>query len=47
MKTKINNFVAKHAQRCGAGRHAEKNGRFALRARQKRNWKREVREAVR
>ena len=43
MKTKnINNFVAKHAQRSGAGRHVSKKGKFAPRNRQKTAWKRDI-----
>ena len=43
MKTKTNNnFVAKHAQRSGAGKHVAKRGKFAPRNRQKIAWKRDI-----
>jgi alcohol dehydrogenase class IV len=35
------NFVAKHAQRAGAGVHKDKKGPNAPRHRQKQQWKRE------
>ena len=38
------NFVAKHMQRTGAGRHEDKKGKKAKRERQKREWKRETRK---
>lgn len=46
-KPKINNFVAKHAQTCGAGQHVSKTGKFAPRNRQKKAWKKEIRNELR
>jgi len=47
MKTKsINNFVAKHAQRSGAGKHVSKKGKFAPRCKQKTAWKRDLRKII-
>lgn len=43
-KLRDRNFVAKHAARGGAGVHAEKTGPNAARARQKKQWKKEVQE---
>ena len=37
------NFVAKNAQRSGAGTHQEKQGSRASRARQKANYLKEIR----
>lgn len=39
---KINNFVAKHAQRTGTGAHRPKKGVKASRVRQKRAWKKDI-----
>ena len=41
-KLKLRNFVAKFVQRSGAGKHADKRGKHASRAKQKRAWKREL-----
>lgn len=41
---KNRNFVAKHMQSCGAGRHEAKKGQLAPRQRQKKAWKKEVQE---
>ena len=41
---KPRNFVAKNAQRSGAGTHVDKKGKKAPRNRQKREWKREVKQ---
>lgn len=41
-KLRDHNFVAKHAQRVGAGVHKDKTGPNAPRHRQKREWKKEV-----
>ncbi|MHA2402131.1 MAG: hypothetical protein ACXADH_03990 [Candidatus Kariarchaeaceae archaeon] len=38
---KPRNFVAKHAQRSGAGRHEAKNGKHVKRAKQKQNLRRQ------
>lgn len=38
----IRNFVAKHAQRTGAGTHQVKQGPLASRARQKANFRKEL-----
>lgn len=43
-KVHDHNFVAKHAKRGGAGVHAEKTGPQASRARQKKEWKKEIRD---
>lgn len=45
-KLKLRNYVAKNATRSGAGRHIEKIGQRAPRVRQKRLWKREIRELL-
>jgi len=37
----VRNFVAKNAQRAGAGAHADKKGKHANRQRQKKQWKKE------
>lgn len=36
------NFTAKHAKRCGAGVHKAKQGKYASRARQKSQWRKEA-----
>ncbi len=36
---KINNWVAKHQKRCGAGQHKDKWGKFMSRARAKHLFK--------
>lgn len=36
------NFVAKHAQRAGAGAHKDKTGPKAARNRQKKEWKKDI-----
>jgi len=38
------NFVAKHAQRSGAGVHVSKKGKYAPRHKQKRDWKKELKD---
>ncbi len=43
---KNRNFVAKHAPKTGAGVHQDKSGIRAKRARQKRAWKKQVKEAI-
>lgn len=40
-KANDRNFVAKHAQRAGAGVHKDKTGANAPRNRQKKEWKKE------
>lgn len=44
-RTKVNNFVAKHAQSTGSGTHEEKEGDKSKRCRQKRKWKKDVKAA--
>lgn len=39
---KINNYVAKNAQRSGAGQHQDKKGKNAPRSRQKNEWKKQI-----
>ena len=41
-KPEERNFVAKHAQRAGAGAHKDKKGPHAPRNRQKKEWKKEI-----
>ena len=41
-KPATRNFVAKHAQSTGAGRHVDKKGKNAPRDRQKQQWKKEA-----
>jgi hypothetical protein len=41
-KLRDRNFVAKHAQRAGAGVHQDKTGPTAPRHRQKHEWKKEL-----
>lgn len=43
-KVHDHNFVAKHAKRGGAGAHADKTGQHASRARQKKQWKKEIKD---
>lgn len=43
---KNRNFVAKHAPKTGAGVHADKLGIRAKRARQKRAWKKLIKEVI-
>lgn len=40
-KLRDHNFVAKHAQRSGAGVHKDKSGKKSSRARQKQQWRKE------
>lgn len=40
---KRRNFVAKHAHTGGAGKHVAKKGQKAPRVRQKRDWKKDIR----
>lgn len=41
-RVKNRNFVAKHAQRAGAGRHEAKTGKHAKRARRKQTFRRQL-----
>ena len=41
-KNKLNNFVAKHAQTCGAGFHVDKKGKNSPRCKQKASFKKEM-----
>lgn len=47
IKQKNRNYVAKYMQECGAGRHVDKKGQQAPRCRQKKEWKRELRQELR
>jgi len=44
--TKLRNFVAKNAPKCGAGMHEDKTGKRAKRARQTRAWKTLIKEIL-
>lgn len=41
---KPRNFVAKHAIKSGAGRHEAKKGKHAKRAKQKQQFRRDIRD---
>lgn len=46
MKNKIKNFVAKHLAFGGQGAHVDKAGNKALRATQKANYKKEIKDEL-